>query len=257
MSRERRGSGPVGDVERLAEELSRVRSLIASSKHCAEVGERTSALQARAGILECVDCRAEQNLPAPSSGHEACGSLRDAKGARGAEGPCELELVVRKAPGVVPLSECELGERSIGSPREEARGDDPSPNQQGSDRQKVPQAFGGAPLFEAQSAAGEAKERRVERWTICLGVDCGERFLGRGELTLIREGLNEQTGLEDAVDRRGGKLGRRQRGSAVDLSGAQVTASERQPPAMRQAGGEPSAVTRCPSFGDGLVEQWP
>jgi hypothetical protein len=26
---------------------------------------------------------------------------------------------------------------------------------------------------------------------------------------------------------------------------------------MRQGGGEPSAVTRCPSFGDGLVEQWP
>ena len=233
MSRERRGSGPVGDVERLAEELSRVRSLIASSKHCAEVGERTSALQGRAGILECVDCRAEQNLPAPSSGHETCSSLRDAKGARGAEGPCELEFVVRKAPGVVPISECELGERSIGSPREEARGDDLSPHQQGSDRQKVPQPFGDAPLFEAQSAAGEAKERRVERWTVCLGVDRGERFLGRGELTLIREGLNEQTGLEDAVDRRGGKLGRRQRGSAVDLSGAQVAASERQPPAMR------------------------
>ena len=70
--------------------------------------------------------------------------------------------------------------------------------QQGTDRQEEP-PFCDAPLLEVQSAAGEAKECRVERWTVCLGVDRGERLLGRGELTLIREGLNEQTGLEDAV----------------------------------------------------------
>jgi hypothetical protein len=216
----------MGDVERLAEELARICAPVAPSQHCPEVGERASALESRACVLECVDRLAEQQLSMLPPGHETRRAERNATGARSTEGPRELELVVRKAPGAFATSERKLGKRSLRSPRQEARGDDLSPHQHFTHRQNVVEPFCDAPLLESQPAAGEPKERRVERRTLCLGVDRGKRFLGRGELTLIGEGFDEQAGLEDTVDRRGWKLGRRQRGPAVDVGGAQVTAPE-------------------------------
>jgi hypothetical protein len=73
---ERLGARTVGDVECLAQELSRFGAPIASSEQGAEVGESARSLQAGIAPLERVDRPAEQGRSTITAGNNAGGTLR-------------------------------------------------------------------------------------------------------------------------------------------------------------------------------------
>src|SRR5829696_4325269 len=116
-------------VERLAEELSSLAAAIAPSEHGAEVGESARPFQPGVTTLEVVHRLAEKRFTALAAGDDSGGTLRHARGARGAECPGELDLLVDEPRGRIPITERELGERGLRPPGEVARTSDQRPRE--------------------------------------------------------------------------------------------------------------------------------
>src|SRR5213078_2260614 len=81
------GTGAVGRVECLAEQLTRLAAPVAPPQQRAEVGEGARSLQPRVAVLEGVDGLPEQGRSTLAAGRDTCGSFRHAQRARGAERP--------------------------------------------------------------------------------------------------------------------------------------------------------------------------
>ena len=158
--RERCGSGPVGDAERLAEELARIFCACCVVEAIArELGERSSAaLESRAGCRQCVDRLAERQLSMlPPATRDTCRAQLRRHGHAGYRRPArELELVtVRKAPGAFTTSEREL-ERAqrIATAKSSGRRPGACTNTSPTARTSS-SSFCDAPLLEPQPGAGE------------------------------------------------------------------------------------------------------
>ena len=142
--------------------------------------------------LELVDGLAEQRGAAVAAGDEPGRALRHAQGARRTESLGETELLFCKTLCRVVVAERELGERSLRPPREKTRGAHERARQESADGEKVLESLRGSPLGEAQPPAREAKDRGDQRIALRLRIDRRERLLGRFELALVDERLDEQ-----------------------------------------------------------------
>jgi hypothetical protein len=143
-----------------------------------------------------------------------------------------------------------MRERGLRSPGEVTGAGDLRSGQDYANRQEILEPFGYSSLRDPEPAAAEAENCGDERPALGLGVERREHLLGRVELALLDERLDQQRTIQDAVHRWCWELGRSKRHPRVSLSGGQIAASEREPAAVGQTHGKPTAVARHPRLLD-------
>src|SRR6185437_15879477 len=90
----RGGAEAVGGIDCLAEQVAGLAALVAATQEGTQVSERACLLEAGVRAGEHRDRFAQQGLATCSARYEPGAPQRHAQGARGTEGPGQLELFV-------------------------------------------------------------------------------------------------------------------------------------------------------------------
>src|SRR5262249_18397494 len=189
--------------------------------------------------------------------HEPGGSLGDSECARGAEGSRKLELLAGKLLRGLVLSEREVGESRVGSPREVAGTRDLCAQREPANAQAVREPLVDPSLRNVQATAGNPEHGGSERVALDLTLERCEHLLGRAQLALLEQGAREDAAVEDPKERRSPELRRGERRRRIDLGSGEIAQTKSEPAAQGQPDRERAAVAARARLGDGLVEQRP
>ena len=233
-SGKRGGAEAVVGVDCLAEQVAGLAALVAAAQEGAQVSERACLFEAGVGAGEHLDRFAQQGLAACSARYEPGGPQRQAQGARGTEGPGQLELFVTEASRRVGFTNSQRGQGSLGTPRQPARADREAAGGDLTGRPKVAECLTEAVLSEQKSAAGVPQYAGRKGHARKVSRQGPERPYGPVKVVAFHQHLDQYARSHQGVQQRRRPTGGVPQGLCIGLGGSEIATPQGEPGSMRQ-----------------------